>query len=46
MEQTEDRLIITVLKTTFTEQALANLQKMVDNKELCSPRLSSKKNFR
>ena len=33
MEQTEDRLIITVPKDTFTEQALANLQKMVGNKE-------------
>ena len=33
MEQTEDRLIITVPKNTFTEQALTNLQKMVDNKE-------------
>ena len=33
MEQTEDRLIITVPKNTFKEQGLANLQKMVDNKE-------------
>ena len=33
MEQTEDRLIITVPKDSFTEQALSNLQKMVDNKE-------------
>ena len=33
IEQTEDRLIITVPKNTFTEQAFANLQKMVDNKK-------------
>ena len=33
MEQTEDRLIITVPKDTFTEQSLANLQKMFGNKE-------------
>lgn len=32
MEETEDRLIVTVPKDTFTDTALANLQKIIDNK--------------
>nr|DAH34365.1 MAG TPA: hypothetical protein [Caudoviricetes sp.] len=31
-EQTEDRLIISMPKDSFTESALANLQKMIENK--------------
>ena len=45
MEQTEDRLIITVPKNSFTEQALANLQKMVDNKEALFSRAFVKENL-
>jgi len=45
MEQTEDRQIITVPKDTFTEQALANLQKMVVTKRLCSPRHLLRKSY-
>lgn len=45
MEQTEDRLIITVPKNTFTEQALANLQKMVDNKEALFSKAFVKENL-
>lgn len=33
MEQTEDRLIISVPRDSFTDSALANLQKLVENKE-------------
>lgn len=32
MEQTEDKLVITVPKDSFTESALSNLQKIIDNK--------------
>lgn len=32
MEKTEDRLIVTVPKDSFTDTALANLQKIIDNK--------------
>lgn len=45
IEQTEDRLIITVPKNTFTEQALANLQKMVDNKEALFSKAFVKENL-
>ena len=45
IEQTEDRLIITVPKNTFTEQALANLQKMVDNKETLFSKAFVKENL-
>lgn len=45
MEQTEDRLIITVTKNTLTEQALANLQKMVDNKEALFSKAFVKENL-
>ena len=45
MEQTEDRLIITVPKDTFTEQALSNLQKMVDNKEALFSKAFVKENL-
>lgn len=45
MEQTEDRLIITVPKNTFTEQALTNLQKMVDNKEALFSKAFVKENL-
>ena len=45
MEQTEDRLIITVPKNTFTEQALANLQKMVGNKETLFSKVFVKENL-
>lgn len=45
MEQTEDRLIITVPKNTFTEQALTNLQKMVDNKEALFSKAFIKENL-
>ena len=44
-EQTEDRLIITVPKNTFTELALANLQKMVDNKEALFSKAFVKENL-
>ena len=45
MEQTEDRLIITVPKNTFTEQALANLQKIVGNKEALFSKAFVKENL-
>lgn len=45
IEQTEDRLIITVPKNTFTEQAFANLQKMVDNKKALFSRAFVKENL-
>lgn len=45
MEQTEDRLIITVPKNTFTEQALANLQKIVGNKEALFSKVFVKENL-
>ena len=45
MEQTEDRLIITVPKDTFTEQSLANLQKMVGNKEALFSKAFVKENL-
>ena len=45
MEQTEDRLIITVPKNTFKEQGLANLQKMVDNKEALFSKAFVKENL-
>ena len=32
MEQTEDKLVITVPKDSFTESALSNLQKIIDNR--------------
>lgn len=32
MEETEDRLIVTVPRNTFTDTALANLQKIINNK--------------
>ena len=45
IEQTEDILIITVPKNTFTEQALTNLQKMVDNKEALFSKAFVKENL-
>ena len=45
MEQTEDRLIITVPKDTFTEQSLANLQKMFGNKEALFSKAFVKENL-
>ena len=45
IEQTEDILIITVPKNTFTEQAFANLQKMVDNKKALFSRAFVKENL-
>ena len=45
MEQTEDRLIITVPKNTFTEQALTNLQKIVGNKEALFSKAFVKENL-
>ena len=45
MEQTEDRLIITVPKNTFTEQALVNLQKIVGNKEALFSKAFVKENL-
>ena len=45
MEQTEDRLIITGPKNTFTEQALVNLQKIVGNKEALFSKAFVKENL-
>ena len=45
IEQTEDILIITVPKNTFTEQALTNMQKMVDNKEALFSKAFVKENL-
>ncbi len=45
MEQTEDRLIITLPKTTFTVQALANLQKRGGNKEALLSKAFVKENL-